>query len=99
MKKLNISHLNVSLVVITLITVIFPTNPVYGRILRYNYGFPLKFITIYQEKITSKWFLDNFINGNKGLLVNVVSLITNIALIYFIIFLGSLFIKGLKQKS
>lgn len=52
---------------------------------RYTYGFPLKYITIYQPEPNSVWFFDNFFNGNTGLAINPGTFVLNVFIIYLIV--------------
>lgn len=47
-----------------LIPLLIPSDFFNGSMGRYTYGFPLKYITIYQPEPNSVWFFDNFFNGN-----------------------------------
>jgi len=62
----------------------FPSKPVEEGILKYKYGFPLNYITIYQHDESSVWFFNNFFNGNAGLFLNPLNIIINAIVLYLI---------------
>ena len=99
MKKKNIKYFKVSLIISFFLSMIIPSTPVDNGILKYNYGFPFTYITIYQNDETSAWFFDNFFNGNVGILLNPLVIIVNaIPLYYIIVYLIILYDKIQKKK-
>lgn len=67
-------------------TLILPSNPEQSTsILRYQYGFPINYITFYQTEPSSRWFGANFFTGNAGLGIDPAILLINILIIYFVI--------------
>ena len=86
MKRLNKLYFTVSIIIESIATILVPTNPVQGNaILRYKYGFPLKYITIIQNETTSKWFGDNLFNGNMGLAIDPFIFLINVFILYYVI--------------
>lgn len=51
----------------------------------FSYGFPFRYLTIYQDNPNSGWFWDNFFNGNSGLAINPGTFVINLLIIYLII--------------
>ncbi len=81
----NKTHFKLSLFITVILTMCLPSSSVGEGILKYEYGFPINVITIYQRKETSNWFFNNFFNGNAGILFNPLSIIVNAIIIYVIV--------------
>jgi hypothetical protein len=92
-------YLKLSVIISVLLPMFIPSNPIIGGgIIKYNYGFPFTYATIYQREITSAWFFENFFTGNAGLLINPLTAIVNvIALYYAIWYLAKVFSKIQKR--
>jgi hypothetical protein len=78
---------------------LIPTTPVDRGILKYNYGFPFTYITIYQRGATSAWFFNNFFNGNAGVLINPITITINISALYYIIGYLIKFFNKIQKKN
>ena len=83
MKKRNFK---LCLIISFFLSIFIPSTPVDNGILKYKYGFPFTYITIYQTGETSAWFFDNFFNGNAGILLNPLTIIVNAIPLYYILF-------------
>jgi len=74
-----------STIIAMMTTVILPSNPEQSTgILRYQYGFPMNYVTFFQTEPSSRWFGANFFTGNSGLAVDPAILLINILIIYFV---------------
>lgn len=93
MKRINRFYLIISAAITILITAITPTNAVSEGILKYSYGFPLKYITIYQEEANTRWFLSNFFSINKGFQMDGFILGIDITLFYLLIIYSLIIFK------
>ena len=85
MKRVTRKHLSWSLLFCILLPVFIPSVYLEEGMGRYAYGFPMKYITIYQHEPNSVWFFDNFFNGNAGLGANPAIFILNLVFIYLIV--------------
>ncbi|AKL96980.1 hypothetical protein CACET_c35490 [Clostridium aceticum] len=56
-----------------------------GGMLRYEFGLPFHYITIYQYQPTSNWMIPNLFGGNAGLGVDPFPLLMNAFILYLII--------------
>lgn len=75
-----------SIVIATMSTLILPSYPEQSTtILRYQYGFPINYITFFQTEPSSRWLGASLFTGNAGLSVNPVILLINVLIIYFVI--------------
>lgn len=101
MNRLNKLYLTVSIIIAGIATILMPSNPEQGNaILRYKYGFPLKYVTIIQNKTTSKWFGANFFTGNMGLAIDLFILLINIVILYFAIsYLARIYCKYINKNK
>jgi hypothetical protein len=79
-------HFKISLFIAVMLIMCLPSSSVGEGILKYEYGFPINVITIYQQRETSNWFFYNFFCGNAGILFNPLSIIVNAIIIYVIVF-------------
>ncbi|WP_026477900.1 hypothetical protein [Alkaliphilus transvaalensis] len=70
-----------------------------GGMFRYEYGFPLRFITLHQYNPTSRWLMTNLISGNRSIAFDPVTLVINGLIIYYLIGLFFPFSESLKEKS
>lgn len=95
MKRLDGKHMSWSVLFCFLIPLFIPSAFLSEGMGRYTYGFPFKFITIYQREANSVWFFDNLFNGNAGMAINPVSIVLNVFLIYFII----RFVVNMRKKK
>ncbi|WML45452.1 hypothetical protein [Neobacillus sp. PS3-40] len=84
MKKLDKNYTALSLLICILIPFVIPSKYFIEGMSRYKYGFPFPYITIYQNKPNSIWFGNNFFTGNAGLLINPLTFILNLIIIYLI---------------
>lgn len=87
LNRLNWNYLSWSLFFSILLSLFIPSTFLSDGMGRYTYGFPLKFITIYQHEPISMWFFSNFFNGNAGLLINPLSFVINVFILYIIKFM------------
>lgn len=94
MSKGNPLYLKLSIIISIVLSIFIPSNPINEGILKYNYGLPFAYITIYQRGETSAWFFNNFFNGNTGILIDPLTAIINIIVLYYVIcYLAKLFIR------
>lgn len=56
-----------------------------GGMVRYEFGLPFHYITIYQYQTTSNWIIPNLFNSNAGIGVNPLPLLINAFIVYLII--------------
>ncbi|UOE95158.1 hypothetical protein [Alkalihalobacillus sp. LMS39] len=84
MKQLNNQLLAFSLIVCGVLILLIPSRFISDGMGRYTYGYPFTTITFYQTEPRSPWFATNFFSGNAGLLINPLSFVLNVAVIYFI---------------
>lgn len=103
MKKYNKTYLNVSIFITIFLPMFIPLRPIKEGIFKYQYGFPFQYITIYQMKQGSNWFLSNFFDGNSGIAINPL-IIVNVIIVYFIIsylikFLNKLISLGISTNG
>lgn len=94
--KIKKRELLLTLIIITIMPILIPSSYTVDGIGSYKFGFPIPYITIYQNQPGSAWLGANFFSGNAGLSVNLFILFANIAVIYIIIhFIG----KFMKQRE
>ncbi|MCE7792829.1 hypothetical protein K8O68_10420 [Salipaludibacillus sp. CUR1] len=96
MRRLNRKHMSWSLIICLIVPFFIPSKFFFEGIGSYTYGFPLKYITIYQQEPTSAWFFGNFFNGNAGLHINPAALLLNAFIIYLIVRLA---VTNIKKKK
>lgn len=92
-------YFKISLLITVMLIICLPSSFVDEGILKYEYGFPINVITIYQQKETSNWFFDNFFNGNAGILINPSCIFINAIIIYVIVFYLKRILKQVKLKG
>ncbi|GGM18356.1 hypothetical protein GCM10011351_00170 [Paraliobacillus quinghaiensis] len=85
MRKLNKEYMMWSLLFCIVIPIFIPSNFSNEGMGNYSFGFPLKYITIYQREPNSMWFLENFFNGNAGLAINIVPFALNVFIVYLVV--------------
>ncbi|SDL05451.1 hypothetical protein [Natronincola ferrireducens] len=85
-----------STIIAIMTTLILPSSPGESTaILRYQYGFPINYITFFQTEPSSRWFGANFFTGNAGLSIDPAILLINILIIYFVIkFVAKIYSKS-----
>ncbi|MUV38846.1 hypothetical protein JNUCC1_02717 [Lentibacillus sp. JNUCC-1] len=54
-------------------------------LVRYEFGFPFWYITVYQTEAGSVWLGNNFFAGNAGLSINPLFFLFNVMIMYFVI--------------
>ncbi|MBU3171804.1 hypothetical protein [Clostridium estertheticum] len=100
MKNYNKSYFKLSVFFSVFLPVIIPLNPIKDGMLKYQYGFPFHFITIYQFKPKSNWLFFNLFNGNEGIALDPMPIIINAIMIYIIIvYLVDFFNKIVKKSA
>jgi len=97
MKRLDKNHMMWSLLFCIIIPIFIPSNFFNEGMGNYTYGFPLKYMTIYQREPNSMWFFDNFFGGNAGLAINPVTFALNVFIIYLVV--GYVVDKYYKKKD
>jgi hypothetical protein len=86
MDKWNPKYFKISVIISIFLPMFIPSSLIINEgILKYNYGFPFTNITIYQRETTSAWFSENFFCGNAGLLINPLTSIVNVIVLYCVI--------------
>ena len=85
MKKLNKNYMLWSLFFCIVIPIFIPSNFSNEGIGNHSFGFPLKYITIYQREPYSMWFFDNFFGGNTGMAINPATLALNVFIVYLVV--------------
>ena len=99
MNRLNKLYIDASIIITIITTVLVPSNPEQGNLLlKYKYGFPLNYITIIQHEPISKWFGANFFTGNMGLVINPLTFLINIFVLYFVILYSVKMFQNIQQK-
>lgn len=85
LKKLNKKYMTWSFLFCLFIPLFLPSNFLNEGFGGYAFGFPLKFVTIYQREPQSEWFFSNFFNGNAGLAINPATFALNVLIMYLIV--------------
>ena len=83
--NLNKNYMTISILVSVFIPFLIPSIFFIEGMGRYKFGFPISYITIFQNEPGSMWLGANFFTGNAGLSINPLSFLLNIIIIYFII--------------
>ena len=99
MGKWNMSYFKLSVIISIFLPMFIPAIPINEGILKYSYGFPFTYITIYQRGETSRLFFYNFFLGNAGVLMDPLSIFINAIILNIIIgYLVKLFNKIQKKN-
>ncbi|SET64770.1 hypothetical protein SAMN05660297_03037 [Natronincola peptidivorans] len=81
-------YFGISILIAVALTILLPGRAfemTSGGMVRYEFGLPFHYITIYQYQSTSNWLIPNLFNGNRGLGVDPLPLLMNAFIVYLII--------------
>lgn len=100
MRRINNIYFRISLLVMFLIPFIQVGKIIkLGDIVQYSYGFPFKFIEVYQRSYEKKWLVDNLFSGNDGINLRILGFFLNVLILYWLI-IGVLYLyKKFKHKK
>lgn len=84
--NMNRKFFRLSLTIAVLITILVPNVPGQSAgVLRYLYGFPMNWITVFQLGESSPWLLTNLLAGNAGVNINPAVFLMNVVILYLMI--------------
>ncbi|MDR5586304.1 MULTISPECIES: hypothetical protein [Clostridium] len=102
MRRIQTIGFKLSIMISIIITFIIPaTITKGGSIIEYSFGFPFRYLCIYQLNESNLNLFVNLFNGNKGMNINIFELFINVVIIYFLLLLIKKFyinIRGIKSQ-
>ncbi|KOR24822.1 hypothetical protein ACFLKB_07930 [Clostridium sp. FAM 1755] len=88
MRRIQTLEFKLSLLMLIIISFIIPANmSENGVIIEYKFGFPFKYLSIYQENKGDYLLLPNLFEGNKGMNINILGFFLNVFIIYAVLVL------------
>ena len=90
MKKIKKLELTLTLLIVSIVPFLIPANVIRtsGDVFNsFQFGFPFKYLTVYQPNVYSSNLFDNLFAGNNGIHLNSIQLLIDCVIIYFILVL------------
>ncbi len=88
MRRIQTIEFKLSIIISIIITFIIPATIIKnGSIIECLFGFPYRYLYIYQLNDSNSNLFVNLFNGNKGMNINIFELFINVVIIYFLLLL------------
>ncbi|MTK10697.1 MAG: hypothetical protein F8N39_00825 [Clostridiaceae bacterium] len=88
MRRIQTWECKLSILMAMILSFIVPANIIQnGTLIKYNFGFPCEYWSIYQGNRGSSHLLSNLFDGNKGMNINILGFFANVFIIYVLLVL------------
>lgn len=88
MRRIQTWECKLSILIAIILSFIVPANiRQNGTLIKYNFGFPCEYWSIYQGNKGSSQLFSNLFDGNKGMSINILGFFANVFIIYALLVL------------